>query len=168
MLVLRFNSMVGFFLEQDFFLAREGLLLFCIFAFKLYICANIWLSRDSTLWKTKHSSQDFVQFLWSSRNLQTRKNDVRFNVCASWKQTSLQIYKLAKNSDGDKVLLAYYFDLPDIIVRLIFYRDQLKFVKMEDFDQTALYYDLLFRTFPNIGNDKKHGLQSLFAFFAFL
>jgi len=48
--------------------------------------------------------------------------------------------------------LAYYFDLPDIIVRLIFYRDQLKFVKMEDFDQTALSYDLLFQTFPNIGN----------------
>ena len=71
-------------------------------------------------------------------------------------------------SEGDKVLLAYYFDLPDIIVRLIFYRDQLKFVKMEDFVQAALSYDLLFRTFPNIGNDKKHGLQSLFAFFAFL
>ena len=55
-------------------------------------------------------------------------------------------------SEIDKVLLAYYFDLPDIIVRLIFYRDQLKFVKMEDFDQTALSYDLLFQTFPNIGN----------------
>ena len=80
----------------------------------------------------------------------------------SWPKTVLT------QSEVDNVLLAYYFDLPVMILRLMFERDQLKFVKMEDFDQTALSYDLLFRTFPNIGNDKKHGLQSLFAFFAFL